>query len=139
MGYDLYNKRGDYFGANIAAWDHLTEAALAFDWKPAGTLPPQFDEGGPVTCYDTFEARWEGGYFSNEFQRVSDEDARNLAVALRQAIAAAEGIKGDETARVKFSEWNNLPARAENAARSLNVRFVRRFVKYCEKGAFQIG
>lgn len=139
MGYDLHNRQGDYFRANISGWDHLTEAALAFEWKPAGTLPPQFDEGGRVTCYDTFEARWEGGYFSNDHQRVTEEDARELAAALRRAIAAAEGIEADKFAKVEFSEWHNLSARAENAAKNLNVSFVRKFAEYCEKGGFLIG
>ena len=116
MGYDLRNKQGDYFGANIGAWDHLTEAALAFDWKPAGTLHPIDDEFGGEP-FLTFEARWDGGYFSNDYQRVTDEDASELAAALRRAIAAAEGIKADEAAEVEFSEWHNLSTRAENAAR----------------------
>ena len=136
MGYDLRNEQGDYYGANIGAWGHLTEAALAFDWKPAGTLHLIDDEGGGKR-YETFEAR--GGYFSNDYQRVTDEDARELAAALRRAIAAAEGIKAAKTAKAEFSDWHNLSARAENAARTLNVRLVRTFAEYCEKGGFQIG
>ena len=138
MGYDLRNKQGDYFGANIDAWDHLAEAALAFDWKPAGTLHPTDNElsGEPL---ERFEARWIGGYLSNDYQRVTDEDARELAAALRRAIAAAEKIKADEAAKVEFIGWHRLSARAKYAAKNLNVRFVREFAEYCEKGGFRIG
>jgi hypothetical protein len=57
MGYDLRNRQGDYFRANTSGWDHLTEAALAFDWKPAGTLPPEFDEGGGALLVTTHSIR----------------------------------------------------------------------------------
>jgi hypothetical protein len=41
MGYDLRNvETGKYFRANIWAWGHLLEAAIAFGWEPAGTLSP---------------------------------------------------------------------------------------------------
>ena len=139
MGYDFRNGQGHYFRANLGGWDHLMEAALAFEWKPAGTSPPEFDEGGPVPCDDTCEARWEGGYFGNDYQRVTEEDARELAAALRRAIAAAEGIKADKAAKVEFSEWLNLSARAENAAKNLNVSFARKFAEYCDQGGFLIG
>lgn len=131
MGYDLRNEQGNYFGVNGNAWDHCFEAAIAFDWKPAGTLPPE-DEF-------EFECRWSGRYFGNDYQRVTDEDARKFAAALRKAIAAAIGVKKDEAVTVEFRDWNYLSARARNAAKNLNVRFVSAFAEYCEKGGFRIG
>ena len=40
MGYDLFNRQGEAYSANIAGWDYLTEAALAFGWKPVGISLP---------------------------------------------------------------------------------------------------
>jgi hypothetical protein len=70
---------------------------------------------------------------------VTQEDARELAAALRRAIAAAEGIKKDKVAKVELSDWHNLSARAENAAKNLDVSFVGKFAEYCEEGEFLIG
>lgn len=120
MGYDFWSKQLGPFCANVSGWDHLTEAALAFGWKPAGTHATRTD-GKPLN----------GTYFSNDDQIVTEEDARELAGALRRAIAAAEDGDSIEVA--------NLSARAENAMKSLDVSYVREFAEFCEQGAFRIG
>ena len=125
MGYDLQSKH-DYFSATNGNWDYLTETALAFGWQPAGTVYPIHNEDGGKS-YEAGET-WSGGYFTNDFQRVTDNDARELAAALRRAIAAAEG-----------TEARHLSARAENAMKNLNVSFVRKFAEFCEGGGFRIG
>jgi hypothetical protein len=55
-------------------------------WQPAGTLPPE--DGG----------EWDGGYFSNDGQRVADEDARSLADTLERALpdVPAHDVLGDK-------------------------------------------
>ena len=111
MGYDLHNKYGDYFCATVASWDFLLDIARKHGWEPSGTLAPEFNEGGETSAFD--RANWAGGYFSNDFQRVSDNDARNIAVALRKAL------KTD-----KFSHERE--------------QFIRHFTAYCQNGSFEI-
>jgi hypothetical protein len=110
MGYDLYNKHGDYFRANAESWRSLLNTAKKHGWKPAGTLAPEFNEGGDTSDFD--KAKWAGGYFTNDFQRVSDDDARNIAAALRKAF---------ETDKFSHEEW-----------------YIRHFVAYCQNGSFVI-
>jgi hypothetical protein len=111
MGYDLHNKHGDYFRANIARWPFLLDTARKHGWEPSGTLAPEYNEGGETTAFD--RATWDGGYFSNDFQRVSDNDARNIAAALRKALKTAEFSPEDE--------W-----------------YLRHFIAYCQNGSFEI-
>ena len=92
MGVDLMFLGG---GAsfNWTAWQTLYDLGLAFGWRPAGTLPM-------TSGYDT--GRWEyppddvqkmprGGYFTNDFQWVTDTDATAWCAALERALAALEG------------------------------------------------
>src|SRR5215475_9360025 len=111
MGYDLHNKHGDYFCASGGSWEFLLDTARKHGWEPSGTLAPEFDEGGETSASD--RASWTGGYFSNDFQRVSDNDARNIAAALRKAL------KTDKF--TSQSEW-----------------FIRHFTAYCQNGSFVI-
>jgi hypothetical protein len=141
MGYDLHNtETGDYFCANGGGWNCSFEAGLAFNWKPAGTLHPINDENGGAE-YFAFEAQWEGVYFTNDYQRVTTQDAAAWAAALRRAIHAAEIVTKDSDNFVSSSELY-LTARQENCARTLNnksLEFLRKFADYCDKGGFDIG
>ena len=73
MTMDLTGPGGD-FGFTITSWEHLLKLASLSGWEPAGTLPP---EGA---------GSWDGNYFTNDGQRVADEDARALADALEAAL-----------------------------------------------------
>lgn len=108
MGYDLTNNEGDYFRANVGAWGFLLDTAQKHGWKPAGTLAPEY------MTSEAERAAWDGDYCSNDYQRVSDDDARNMAAALRKALRADEFSHEDE--------W-----------------YVRHFVAYCQNGSFEIG
>jgi len=68
MGVDLIGHGGASF--NWDCWRKCLDIAIAFGWQPAGTIaPPDYD------------GDWNGGYCSNDFQEVSDSDARALGVA----------------------------------------------------------
>jgi hypothetical protein len=76
------------------AWDKLLPLAERHGWKPAGCV---FDShrGAP-------EPHWEQptDYQWNEWRyckRISSEDARNLAAALRRAVAAGIAPAGGPT------------------------------------------
>jgi hypothetical protein len=78
MGVDL-SGRGGSFGCNWSYWRSCLTIAVAFGWDPAGTIAPtDWDHRTP----------WDGSYFINSFQEVSDEDARSLAEALDRAAGA---------------------------------------------------
>jgi hypothetical protein len=85
MGYDLYGK-GGYFGCSNQAWYHCLDVACAFGWEPAGTrLPdgPPEAQGNPGADW-----KWDGKYNSNDWQIVTDDDAKAFAAALDRAIEA---------------------------------------------------
>jgi hypothetical protein len=94
MGMDLRGE-GGYFRSSHRAWGTALKLAWEHGWEPAGTKPPEFtvyaSDGVTVDevatrswrhCY----ANWDGGYFSNDYQVVSDEDAANIADALERAL-----------------------------------------------------
>ena len=75
MGIDLIGHGGASFQWND--WHQLLRVAIAFGWQPAGTIaPPEYD------------GDWNGGYCSNDFQEVSDSDARALGTALHRAVTS---------------------------------------------------
>jgi hypothetical protein len=81
MGYDLWNPHGSW-SCNNGYWHYVLNVASAFGWEPKGTAPPA-----------DFDGEWEGRYYGNDFQFVTDEDARKLAQALYRAIDAVTSGK----------------------------------------------
>jgi hypothetical protein len=132
MGFDLSGE-GGYFRAGIMSWSPLLEAAEAFGWQPAGTLPPREPEDFPPD-------KWSGGYHSNDYQAVTDADARNLAKALRRAIGCAISLK-HPGATTGYQPANELERqeRALAAAKALNIEHATSFAIFCEAGGFIIG
>ena len=74
MGIDVINRRVSY---SWGGWEHLFKVGLQYGWKPLGTLRP-----------GDFDGDWGGGYFSNDFQIVAEEDAKNWSGAIWKAIEA---------------------------------------------------
>jgi hypothetical protein len=75
MGVDLIGHGGASF--NGETWRRCLDIAIAFGWQPAGTIaPPDHDRD------------WDGGYFSNDLQEVSDADAGALGRALHRAVTS---------------------------------------------------
>ena len=94
MGMDLSGK-GGYFRFSQRRWRAVLELAHEHGWEPAGTVPPEFTVYAPdgVTVDEVRTraerqsyANWSGGYFTNDYQVVSDEDAANIAEALERAL-----------------------------------------------------
>jgi hypothetical protein len=94
MGMDLRGE-GGYFRFSQGAWRAVLELAREHGWEPAGTKPPEWTVYAPdgVTVDEVATraerrryANWDGGYFWNEYQVVSDEDAVNIADALERAL-----------------------------------------------------
>src|ERR1035437_4428929 len=75
MGIDLVGHGGA--SLNAVAWGYCLDIAVAFGWQPAGTVAPPDNHG-----------EWCGTYCTNDLQEVTDDDARALGAALRQAVTA---------------------------------------------------
>lgn len=76
MGYDLIG-RGT--SVNVTTWEMLLRLGEMYGWEPTGTQLTQNEYVDAV--FD-----WSGTYCSNDFQLVTDEDARALAAALAKAV-----------------------------------------------------
>jgi hypothetical protein len=80
MGVDLMGHGGEYFSLN--GWESCLLVAEAFGWQPAGTTRP-----------DGHEGEWDGNYFLNARQRVTDDDAKAISRALFRALNAVSTEK----------------------------------------------
>src|SRR5262249_26981115 len=90
MGVDLRGEGGELH-LGWPAWSYCLSVAHAFGWEPEGTKPPMFDPPYPnAELQAEAAARWDGGYFTNDYQHVTDSDAKALAAALDRAVAAVE-------------------------------------------------
>ena len=87
MGMDL-SGRGGYAYFNWFTWGRCLTVALAFGWEPAGTVSPDLSGLGIGVDEEDIYPNWDGSYFSNDHQQVTDLDARSLSLALGRALAA---------------------------------------------------
>jgi hypothetical protein len=101
MGYDLISKSdGCHF--SIGAWPWVLSLAFAFGWRPEGTEAPTIGEV-LVEC-DPY-SDWKGGYFSNDFQGVTEPDATAIGEALHRALETARKARdGDFEARADLGQ-----------------------------------
>lgn len=138
MGYDLRGT-GGVFRLNTSGWMDLLDLAHRHGWQPAGTEAPEYDPD------------WDGGYFTNDYQIVTDEDASALADALEDAL---DDIPDEEVKRLTVGDV--LGDAAPPHVRDLRVanedaniyerwsgaqgkRSIRDFIAYCRAGSFVIG
>jgi len=118
MSTGLYGRHGDK-SFSAATWDGCFHLAVAFGWKPAGTNPP---------VVGAIRDDWDGGYFSNEFQQVTDDDARAMARALTRALTALKARRRVKKEQAKA--WT---------CKSVNIFDVCDLVRYANKGGFLVG
>ena len=76
MGMDLLSEHGDW-SFNNSAWRYCLETAIEFGWSPDGAVAPI-----------NFQGEWNGDYFTNDYQTVTDHNSRALGEALLRAVAA---------------------------------------------------
>jgi hypothetical protein len=138
MGMDLSGAGGAFRFPNHG-WRAVL--ALAHDyggWVPAGTQAPRFDDGPP-------EDDWSGTYFSNDYQRVTAEDARNLAEALERALPdvprektwprkVLRAVDGRESEGMP-DDLNPL----EHFSGPQGRQYLEAFIRFCRAGEFVIG
>ena len=123
MGVDLY-RRGASLSMDWDTWRSCFRIASAFGWSPAGTAPPDdFDE---VRRAANPTVKWDGGYFSNDYQRVTDADAKDFAAALFRALRA-----------VRSGEM--LTVEQHLALPSAEPGFIEALAWFARTGEFEIG
>jgi hypothetical protein len=174
MGMDLSGK-GGYLRFSQGAWRAVLALAHEHGWEPAGTEPPKVtvyapdgvavDETGTRTGRQRY-ANWGRGYFTNDCQGVSDEDAANIADALERAMddVPDEGGRGNlltpaqhqavqrgelspdefDRALEQFMErWAASPPQIPPQTSAWyfagEKHYLREFITFCRAGGFCIG
>ena len=116
MGMDL-DGAGGIERFNNTSWCKMLKLAYEYGWKPAGTEPGQWinSETGEVDEQMSPDPdEWDGTYFTNDSQWVTEEDAANIADALERAVED-ESDPSDE-----------------------GLHWVRDFIAFCRAGEFYI-
>lgn len=105
-----------------SVWEWLLDMAHFYGWSPEGTEPN--DELWRQVAESHGEqykpSAGRSGYFTNDYQYVTDSDAASIADALGRALE-------DET---------SAPVRLWSQAR---IDYLRGFVAFCRAGRFYIG
>ena len=99
MGINLERAGGDIW-SSVFEWGQLLRLAQAYGWVPAGTV------------LDDSNIDWNGSYQTNDRQRVTTNDARNLADALSRALRdlPADDKRRSVTVSVELPRaFHNLP------------------------------
>jgi hypothetical protein len=174
MGMDLSGKGGS-FRFSQGRWSAVLELAREHRWEPAGTKPPEFTVYAPdsVTVDEVATrverqryANWSGGYFTNDYQVVSDEDAANIADALERALddvpdeaggdhlltpaqhqAAQRGeLSEEELDKVieqvmerQAASPPQIPFQTPAGYFAGEKDYLREFITFCRAGGFSIG
>jgi hypothetical protein len=73
MGYDLQNVKGNTFRFSIWGYSPVLTLAEEYGWEPKGTVLDAEDG-------------WDGGYTTNDGQKVGSTDAKGIAKALSKAL-----------------------------------------------------
>src|SRR4051812_43009313 len=76
MSYELLGSTGKYWTCHQLAWRDYLMVATAFGWAPDGAFNGHFGEHP------------SGSYLGNDWQQVTDDDARAFGAALNLAVAA---------------------------------------------------
>ncbi len=146
MAVDLRGVGGDEC-FSWSTWERCLNVARAYGWKPEGTRPPRFTNakgqivdihsGEPIGEPDPDE-RW--GYYSNDYQTVTDQDAAALAQALNRALAEAPRIKGSPVnEEILFDKPEPPWMEGRLAIHEGGEWALRALAEYAAKGEFVIG
>lgn len=140
MGIELRRGDGSAYTTSQQAWQKLCLLALMGGWKPEGTHNRyQIFEGG-VLIKDG-ETR-NGSYFFNEGRSVSDNDAENIADALKQVLPDiprhdARNHKTEESGNGLSGLDGGHLSPLEYYSGEMRKRVIE-FIQFCREGCFQI-
>jgi hypothetical protein len=80
MSFEILGSTGEDWSCPQLMWESYLDLAEAFGWKPEGA----FFKCDPQTGFGPYPS---GSYTCNDWQIVTDDDARAMAAALNRAIA----------------------------------------------------
>lgn len=101
MSYEILSNSGKYWTCHQSAWADYLMLATTFGWAPEGAFFKE-DEGG-------FGPHPSGSYLGNDWQKVTDQDARAFGAALHCAIGAVRAgaaLTADQAAVLELFETN---------------------------------
>ncbi len=144
MSFSLGSKAGQ-FSATNTTWYHILNMAVQYGWEPVGTSASRFDYCNDVPIGEgETRSDWDGGYTTNDYQVVEDEDARNMADALERALpdipdvcAMTDKISNrgtpyetvDMRIPVNHFEWFSGERKG----------YLKRFIAFARTGCFRLG
>ena len=127
MAYDLFGEQGHQRFSGWA-WAYCLAQAMAFGWKPEGTVAPKY-----------FHGEWSGTYEGSDFQTVTDSDARSLGEALERTIMRTSEdalVIPDQTPEaIECSKMMQLVSEPTIAD---EISLLQRLAKFALKGGFEI-
>jgi len=109
------------------------QLALEHHWKPQGTIEPYWGNPGGMASLsggksdENKQETWDGNYLTNDYQLITDEDAKNLCNALQKAIQSLNAGVQDKATRPFDSRI------------LLNrTKLIESFLEFCEAQGFRI-
>jgi hypothetical protein len=140
MGVDLFNRFGEGLNYNWTGWGLLTRLAERYGWIPMGTEYPPFEEAyNTREDYDEGRRAWSGGYYSNDTQIVTADDARALAHALERALLDVPDEEPSEKSNAGTAAESPEETDVQCCAGATNKAWVQEFIEFARCGSFQIG
>ncbi len=122
--YDLINNNGEFY-FSVRDWHKVLELAKQYGWKPKGTSVNRIMKSF-VGNWDN----WDGNYFDFSSQLVDEDDAKNIAKALRAAMKDIPKRRPnkDSFKMTPLELWSGSKFRL----------YLKRFILFCEQGLFII-
>ena len=117
MGIDLCSKNNN-FRISTHRFAELLELAHNFGWEPMGTEEPYLDDDEMK-----YPCEWEGGYLTSDNQKVTVDDAREIASTLKKALNCIPDKEVGDKRRLLME---------------LTGRYIKEFKSFCESGEFKI-
>ncbi len=116
-----------------------------YDWQPIGTQAPDWEgiHGTPIHP-DYKHPDWNGTYFSNEGQFVTDRDASNIAATLERALDDIPDHDAMEDKKSHICSISGFDMQTAQDASPIEwfsgqgKTRVRDFIKFCRAGGFLI-
>jgi hypothetical protein len=122
--YDFTNIKSEFY-FSVMEWHKILELAQKFGWKPKGTSSNRI-----MKSFAGNWDNWDGNYFSFANQLVDEDDAKNLADALKRAIKDIPNVRPNiSTDKMSLLElWSGRKFK----------KHLRKFITFCEEGIFII-
>lgn len=152
MTFDL-RRRGGHMNLSMSTWTTLLNLAQQYGWEPMGTevnvASARADAWAAGEEFDPDALYWRGSYLCTFGDIVDDQDAKNLAAALKRFLAeypTDEALLGkvwtvyapDYYVRGLKDFERLVGGKPEVFPPALDVATIRQLADFCEGGSFMI-